>query len=197
MATRASLNHRHYLHNQQRERNQEDRETEEQSYQEELTSSDSSDSSLLISFSNSTDLSESSSSLSLAEYLSVDNDDYDGICEEEERFYDYYNGSQDEVVLEPVERSRIGVLPIIYSTYKTIMNAAVTIFGVGVGVGLIMGDSFRGRNSNIASTHESSTASNDDRNEHGDDGQDNIPNSHGYAGRANNGSSTIDMLPPQ
>jgi hypothetical protein len=30
------------------------------------------------------------------------------------------------------------------TTFSTIMNAAVTIFGVGVGVGLILGDSFRG-----------------------------------------------------
>lgn len=29
--------------------------------------------------------------------------------------------------------------------FKTIMNAAVTIFGLGVGVGLILGDSLRGR----------------------------------------------------
>lgn len=34
---------------------------------------------------------------------------------------------------------------VIQTTFLTIMNAAVTIFGVGVGVGLILGDSFRGR----------------------------------------------------
>lgn len=33
----------------------------------------------------------------------------------------------------------------VQTTFATIMNAAVTIFGVGVGVGLILGDSFRGR----------------------------------------------------
>ncbi len=33
----------------------------------------------------------------------------------------------------------------IYTTVLTLMNAAVTIFGIGVGVGMILGDSFRER----------------------------------------------------
>lgn len=48
---------------------------------------------------------------------------------------------------------------VIEITVLTIMNAAVTIFGVGVGVGLILGDSIRGREQ-IGSVTVTATTSN-------------------------------------
>lgn len=48
---------------------------------------------------------------------------------------------------------------VIEITVLTIMNAAVTIFGVGVGVGLILGDSIRGREQ-IGSVTVTTTTSN-------------------------------------
>ena len=47
--------------------------------------------------------------------------------------------------LQEHKSKRKRVQKVITTTVSTIMNAAVTIFGVGVGVGLILGDSFRGR----------------------------------------------------
>jgi hypothetical protein len=44
---------------------------------------------------------------------------------------------------------------VINKTLKTIMNAAVTIFSMGLGVGLILGDSFNRTNNNTRTTGDS------------------------------------------
>jgi len=48
--------------------------------------------------------------------------------------------------INPKKRTKFTFQRIIHQTIMTIMNAAVTIFSVGVGVGLILGDSFPSRN---------------------------------------------------
>lgn len=92
------------------------------------------------------------------------------------------------------------------TTVTTIMNAAVTIFGVGVGVGLILGDSFRGRermgNVTVTTTTTTSTTRvRDISNNYGglesDGGDAGIENGIG----SESGSSRIfnneSLLPPQ
>lgn len=89
----------------------------------------------------------------------------------------------------------VAIQKLIKNFLKTIMNAAVTIFSMGVGVGLILGDSFQGvsRNSDVSSD---SVTNEDGRSEFVHRGTNNESSTGDVSPRSIVGVSR-SLLPPQ
>lgn len=98
----------------------------------------------IVSASHSSPLSSSSSSSSASSQQSPSN-------RQNNNSHNSHNDNSVQINLQQSHRrisKRKTVQNALSKTFVTIMNAAVTIFGVGVGVGLILGDSFRERSRN-------------------------------------------------